>query len=194
MRRRVDRTAWQTSREEGRGRRCSPTEAILLGPDLRQNLRQATHRLPNLRPSHRRLLPTKASPGESAGIKKIASHIHQVKRHLDGAFIFVSPQNPAPRLPSHPHLPLRLRVLIVSDDGRNWCLDSRRGTLRRPWVVRASRKVATGGNAQPNGEKEKEREPAKDDGSSAKMEGGGGRKEGDARVRDGFAAASQPGV
>ena len=37
----------------------------------------------------------------------------------------------------------------------------------------ALRTLATGGIAQPKGEKEKRREPAKDGGSSTEMEGGG---------------------
>jgi len=44
----------------------------------------------------------------------------------------IPPRTPVPRLRPHPHLPLRLRVLTVLEDGRGPCFDSRQGSSRRP--------------------------------------------------------------
>jgi len=44
----------------------------------------------------------------------------------------IPPRTPVPRLCPHPHLPLRLRVLTVLEDGRSLCFDSHQGSSRQP--------------------------------------------------------------
>ena len=61
-------------------------------------------------------------------------------------------------------LPLRLRALTVSKDGRGSCLDLRRGRLRQFGTALSGAGIANNGNRRERGvekEKEKEKEPAK---------------------------------
>ena len=64
----------------------------------------------HLRPSHCRLLPTKARLGKAASINPNHRPRHRVKPHRRPLRPQVPPQIPVPPLPPHPHLYLRLRA------------------------------------------------------------------------------------